>query len=80
MTLRLAAKALVAALALLTIEATAADAASGKGLRSQRAKVVTPPPKDCRRYNGYSGYYGNPWCTDAEIERWERWDARRTGK
>ncbi len=36
------------------------------------------PVKDCTRYNGTYGYYGNPWCTPAEQARWDTWSARRS--
>lgn len=35
------------------------------------------PPKDCTRFNGRQGYYGNPWCTPEEQDRWDRYEARR---
>lgn len=39
------------------------------------------PVKDCTRYNGTYGFYGNRWCTAEEQERWDRWEARRiTGR
>lgn len=34
-------------------------------------------PKDCTRFNGRWGYYGNPWCTPAQQRAFDRWDARR---
>lgn len=41
----------------------------------------TPPTKDCTRYNGTFGFYGNPWCTPEEQARWDRWETRRfTGR
>jgi hypothetical protein len=40
-----------------------------------REYVRDTPVKDCTRINGRSGYYGNPWCTPAEQERWDRWEA-----
>ncbi len=43
-----------------------------------RQGVSAAPVKDCTRFNGRYGYYGNPWCTPAEQARWDRWDARRT--
>ena len=33
------------------------------------------PPKDCTKLNGRNGYYGNPWCTEAEQRQWDRYDA-----
>jgi hypothetical protein len=35
------------------------------------------PIKDCTRFNGRYGYYGNPWCTPREQARFDRWQARR---
>ena len=35
------------------------------------------PPKDCTKVNGRNGYYGNPWCTEAEQRQWDRYDAAR---
>jgi hypothetical protein len=35
------------------------------------------PVKDCTRFNGRHGYYGNPWCTPEEQERWDKWEAER---
>ena len=45
----------------------------------QPGRLAEIPLKDCTRFNGRWGYYGNPWCTPAEQLRWDRWDARRTG-
>lgn len=35
------------------------------------------PVKDCTRFNGRWGYYGNPWCTAQEQRAFDLWDARR---
>jgi hypothetical protein len=43
--------------------------------KSARAEVSDAPVKDCTRFNGRWGYYGNPWCTPAEQARWDRWGA-----
>lgn len=48
--------------------------------QSQQALVLgqaetAKPPKDCTRYNGTFGFYGNRWCTAAEQEAWDRWEA-----
>lgn len=40
-------------------------------------QLAAAPPKDCTRFNGRFGYYGNPWCTPAEQERWDRWQVPR---
>ncbi|MGD9668267.1 MAG: hypothetical protein AB7U75_04330 [Hyphomicrobiaceae bacterium] len=37
-------------------------------------------PKDCTRYNGRWGYYGNPWCTPAEQRAFDLWEARRLSR
>ncbi|AHB50190.1 hypothetical protein W911_10535 [Hyphomicrobium nitrativorans NL23] len=66
---------LLAAFALLPPVTSAAEAGrrdDGKRLASQ-----TKPLKDCTRLNARYGYYANPWCTAAEQDRWDRWEARR---
>lgn len=58
----------------------AAGSASAEGYRdykAQRDYVRTAPVKDCTRVNGRWGYYGNPWCTPAEQDRFDRWSAAR---
>jgi hypothetical protein len=51
-----------------------AYAGKRKDLRSwQPAPVV----KDCTPLNGRFGYYGNPWCSRAEQNAWDRATARR---
>lgn len=35
--------------------------------------------KDCTRYNGRWGYYGNPWCSAREQDAFDRHEARRLG-
>ncbi len=37
-------------------------------------------PKDCTRFNGRWGYYGNPWCTPAEQRAFDLWEARRLSR
>jgi hypothetical protein len=74
---------LIAALALagLTLAGTGtagagtAGAAGGRTYKAARGDAA--PLKDCTRLNGRWGYYGNPWCTEAEQARFDRWDARR---
>ena len=60
---------LLAATALL---ANPADAAKRKGVRAWQQA----PLKDCTRINGRWGYYGNPWCTKAEQDAWDRATSR----
>ncbi len=69
-----------------TARAAAMIVVFGTGLAPALAEQATtrtrpaasqPPPKDCTRFNGRFGYYGNPWCTPAEQDRWDRWEARR---
>jgi hypothetical protein len=50
--------------------------AKGKSTQSPAAT----PLKDCTRVNGRFGYYGNVWCSPAEQERWDRFDAARREK
>jgi hypothetical protein len=35
------------------------------------------PVKDCTRFNGHFGFYGNPWCTPEEQARWDKYEAER---
>ena len=58
--------------------AVAAGAPSEAGSR-KGARAVPPPVKDCTRVNGRWGYYGNPWCSPAEQQAWDRAEARRLG-
>jgi hypothetical protein len=37
----------------------------------QQRRLEEAPLKDCTRFNGRWGYYGNPWCTPAEQLRWD---------
>jgi hypothetical protein len=53
--------------------ATSADAAK----TTPRRISADAPVKDCTRLNGRVGYYANPWCTPAEQDRFDRWDAKR---
>jgi hypothetical protein len=62
------------ALAVAAAFATPSEAGSRKGVRS-----APPPLKDCTRLNGRWGYYGNPWCTPAEQQAFDRAEARRLG-
>jgi len=70
---------------LLTCAALAAMAAAptlaAEGQPSpERQATNEPPPKDCTRYNARAGFYGNPWCTPEEQDRFDRWEARRIQK
>ena len=66
---------LIAALPLVLPAAQSAEA--GRRDDGKRFADRTKPLKDCTRLNARYGYYGNPWCTAAEQERWDRWEARR---
>jgi predicted dehydrogenase len=55
----------------------ALDAESAHRQKPERQAEPGAPPKDCTRYNSRYGFYGNIWCTPAEQERWDRWDAAR---
>lgn len=62
----------------LALGPAAAPASAGETPPSRTRQAVTqPPPKDCTRFNGRFGYYGNPWCSPAEQARWDRWEAAR---
>jgi len=67
-------------LSICVIAATAAALSVPAGAEGYRVYKATreQPVKDCTRFNGRWGYYGNPWCTPAEQDRWDRWDARRS--
>ena len=45
----------------------------------RRAVQMEAPsrPKDCTRFNGWNGYYGNLWCNEEQQLQWDRWDAAR---
>ncbi|HRN89474.1 hypothetical protein [Hyphomicrobium sp.] len=66
---------LLAALPLILPVASSAEA--GRRDDAKRLASQTKPLKDCTRFNARYGFYGNPWCTPAEQERWDRWEARR---
>ncbi len=53
-----------------------APAAAAKR-RSAPAWQPAPVVKDCTPLNGRFGYYGNPWCSKAEQDAWDRASARR---
>lgn len=71
---------LVALIAVPALTAHATD--HRRGHDNARIQAASERPvKDCTRLNGRYGYYANPWCTAAEQERWDRWEARRlTGR
>lgn len=64
------------ALLLASIAALALPAEAGKRRGAQTWQQAAPV-KDCTRLNGRFGYYGNPWCTRAEQDAWDRATARR---
>jgi hypothetical protein len=59
-------------LATTVVLAAPADAARRKSTRTWQPA----PMKDCTRINGRWGYYGNPWCTKAEQDAWDRATSR----
>jgi len=73
-------KLIFATLGLVGLAGLAATFAASAEARGKRDKVVESRIRDCTRINGRWGYYGNPWCTLAEQLRWDRWDARRSGR
>jgi hypothetical protein len=65
------------ALALAVASALAAPAES----RSRKyVRAYQVPVKDCTRLNGRWGYYGNPWCSPAEQQAFDRAEARRLAR
>ncbi len=58
----------------LTLAAALSLPAESRGKAGYRWQA---PVKDCTRLNGRFGYYGNPWCSKAEQERWDRATSRR---
>lgn len=67
---------LAVAVALLSLP-HAANADDLNNVNARRTYQPSPPIKDCTPINSRFGYYGNPWCTEAEQQRWDRWVARR---
>ncbi|MTD95252.1 hypothetical protein GIW81_13010 [Hyphomicrobium sp. xq] len=64
----------------LTMALTAAHGASSEAGSRKGVRSAPPPVKDCTRFNGRWGYYGNPWCTPAEQLAFDRAEARRLGR
>jgi hypothetical protein len=63
------------ALSLASAFAVPVESRSRKAVRAYQA-----PVKDCTRFNGRWGYYGNPWCTPAEQQAFDRAEARRLAR
>jgi hypothetical protein len=57
--------------------AGAASAEEYRAYKASRAYVREAPVKDCTRFNGRFGYYGNPWCSPREQAAWDAWSDRR---
>jgi hypothetical protein len=55
----------------------ALEATSAERRKPARQAALEQPLKDCTRYNSRYGFYGNIWCTPAEQNRFDRWDAAR---
>lgn len=68
---------LLAGVALIFPRSASADTGPEQRPPTTRQALEQPPPKNCTRYNGHFGFYGNPWCTPEEQTRWDRWEARR---
>ncbi len=56
----------------VVLQPSPVDAARRKSARNWQPA----PVKDCTRLNGRWGYYGNPWCTKAEQDAWDRATSR----
>jgi hypothetical protein len=48
-------------------------AADESPIASAGRAALGHPPKDCTRLNGRNGYYGNPWCDEAQQRAWDLW-------
>ncbi len=66
-------------IALLLAVASASAVPAESGSRAKARYWNASPVKDCTRLNGRWGYYGNPWCSRAEQQAWDRAEARRLG-
>jgi hypothetical protein len=67
----------VAFVLLALVAVTAAVPADAARRKAVRAWQPAPVVKDCTPLNGRFGYYGNPWCSRAEQQAWDRATARR---
>lgn len=67
----------LAAVATIAFSAFAAADNTQPPASSPPAEAAQEPPKDCTRYNGFFGFYGNVWCSPEEQARWDRWEADR---
>lgn len=67
----------IAAVATLAFSAVAAAQEAQPPASSAPAEAAQQPPKDCTRYNGFFGFYGNVWCSPEEQARWDKWEAER---
>ncbi|MFA5898891.1 MAG: hypothetical protein WC829_07225 [Hyphomicrobium sp.] len=68
----------LACIALLLAVAAAFSVPADAGRRKGARAWQPAPVKECPRLNGRFGYYGNPWCTKAEQDAWDRATSRRT--
>ncbi len=69
----------IVAVGLAALIAVVASEQANAGKSPSRHESERPPHvvKDCTRFNGRWGYYGNPWCTPAEQRAFDRWEAQR---
>lgn len=62
----------------LTLAAALASVLAGPAESRGKARYRWQAPvKDCTPLNGRYGYYGNPWCSKAEQQQWDRATSRR---
>lgn len=68
-----------AKLLIVIVAAAAVYGVPAEAAKKRNAPAWQPAPvvKDCARINGRFGYYGNPWCTQAEQDAWDRATSRR---
>ncbi len=65
-------RSLTCVLLLLAFGAALVQPADSRGRARQRSWQSPAPARDCTRLNGRYGYYGNPWCSPAELRAWAR--------
>ena len=64
----------------LALSVAAAFAAPAESRSRKYVRAYQAPVKDCTRFNGRWGYYGNPWCSPAEQQAFDRAEARRLAR
>jgi len=62
----------------MSVAGEAANAGARHARGTARAADSQAPARDCTRFNGRYGYYGNLWCDERQQRQWDLWvDPRR---